>query len=244
MNKWTALAAAVAVTIAAGCSSSSGGKGGGAKTITQTTNGGQIVFAGGQASFATAQFIKSISPEPPAFSIVIGDGHCELQVTTGTGGTPTYADAGTVVNFVNGATTIAAVVNTVGGISYSAPFCAPQAAPSDWVVSNDGGVDIAAGTFTTIHIPAAVTGLAGTITAGSDATLTWAGGTGADTILISLSGNSGSANCYAKPGSTSLTVPAAITTGTGAATTAQAVPATVNVIQVGGRDVIVEGATL
>jgi len=112
---------------------------------------------------------------------------------------------------------------------------------TSWTLENSGASDgVPAGTLARFDVPGAVDQpadylSAGSVTPGSPATVTWAGGAGADHFHVYVGGRDASADCYAVASATSLVVPAAVTAQTGADGFATVSAETVTAIEVGGR---------
>lgn len=238
-----------------------GGAGGAAsgpgKALHVDKRGGVILVRAMPEGFGfDVHLYASMTPEalPP---LTIGDGHCDVGSPWMSPFLPpwlpdpieaTDLDLGPTVTADGPLGSFQATPESAMSFDYlyGQAFADPPYG-STWTISNAGSASgLPAGLLATVKLPGKID-LGNTsellITPGEAVEATFSGGAGADTIHMHIQGTSGSADCYPPPGATSFVIPAEITSAVGAHATIYLFAEKVDVVTIGGRDVLVVGET-
>lgn len=232
-----------------GAGGAGGAVSGAGKTLHVDKRGGVILVRAMPEGFAfDVHLYASTTPEalPP---LTIGDGHCDvgspwtadLIVGTDLDLGPTVTADGPLGSFQATPASATSFDYLYGHASADPPY------ESTWAISNAGSASgLPASSLATVKLPGKIdlgNTLEISITPGEAVEATFSGGAGADTIHMHIQGSSGSADCYPPPGATSFVIPAEITSAVGAQATIYLYAEKIDVITIGGRDVLVIGET-
>lgn len=193
------------------------GDGGGAETID-----GRVLFRGLGEGVAFNVVLNHAAVAAPT-AIARGDGHCDVH-RVGEGDSfvgifpPGDLDLGATVTASNGATTLAAKVDTIGGgFQYLYSQAGVDAFGKTWTLANSGSqTGLAATTLVTVQVPALVVPIVPAPQGGSvdttsgHVTLKWTGGEGAQTFHVYIQTAKAEVDCYPAPTATSFELPAEV----------------------------------